>query len=175
MTGPDEVLDTAAVVNWERVESEFIDAVSYDKEKKLMLLCFAGGAVYEISPVDENEHKALMDAPSKGRHYKLCFNTALGHTHRRLDRAVVFSTAKGKAPTTTVSSPMYLALLNTKKAVKSGTHFMYALWSSTGREPKDKKDSRYLRCLALVKEAGGGKVGPECLDGAIQLAKKRGL
>ena len=167
-----EILDTTATVNWAPVESQYLEAVSFDSEKSIMLVKCRGGAVYEVLSVTEKEHRALMLAQSKGRHYHTYFGTETGHTKRRLDRAVVFSPRNKQMQ---VTSPLYLALLQTKKSVVGGSNFQYALWCATGRERKDKANARYTQACVLVTEAGGGKLGPEHLDKAIQLDKQRGV
>ena len=52
------------------VKSSAIRSVGYDPDEKRLHIEFNGGGVYECtSPIEPDEHAALMAAPSIGSHY----------------------------------------------------------------------------------------------------------
>ena len=54
------------------VESSTLATVAYDEIRELLQLKFCSGAVYEYFDVPAAVHEALLDAPSKGRHFNQC-------------------------------------------------------------------------------------------------------
>ena len=53
----------------QEVKSSTIAAVGYDRESKELTIRFIHGGEYLYCGVSEAEHKALMDAPSIGKHF----------------------------------------------------------------------------------------------------------
>ena len=53
----------------QEVKSSTIAAVGYDRESKELTIRFIHGGEYLYRGVSEAEHKALMDAPSIGKHF----------------------------------------------------------------------------------------------------------
>jgi hypothetical protein len=187
---PTPALATRIPIEWERVKSTTIQAVSYHKESKTMHVLFVGGGAYELTSVPAHRHHAFMHAESKGRYYALTFKNNLRYPARRIDSGVptVLSKHKGPEPLVTeaiVATPLYLALTKTKKMLVSNpllaNRLLYILWSACGKEntglvKPGGNETRYGRCLSLIAEASGcNKTGEEYLDGAIALAAERKL
>ena len=53
----------------EPVDSSYLKAVGYDPIERLMRIEFKGGATYDYPGTLPHEHQALMDAPSRGKHF----------------------------------------------------------------------------------------------------------
>lgn len=51
------------------VKSTTLTTVTYDEDRELLQLEFCSGAIYLYLSVPEVVHRALLDAPSKGRYF----------------------------------------------------------------------------------------------------------
>jgi hypothetical protein len=200
---PTQILATSIPTEWVKVKSSTIQAVSYNKEAKAMHVMFLGGGVYELTPVPAHRHNAFMKAESKGKYYAEHFKSHLTIKARRIDNGVPsvanqrlavkdykseselveqkFDTKADKlnrSKDLVVATPLYLALLKTKKAMGNSTASLpYLLWCACGKEDTtnvSKGQTRYHRCLQLISEASGIKtIGAKYLDAAIALASER--
>lgn len=169
---------------WIVVKSSTIQAVSYDASKKSMQVMFHGGDIYELFPVESVRHAAFMLAPSKGAFYAEHFKkNPLITAHK-----IGVGDHEPAPKRTVVSTPLYLALMKTKKMLDSNpllaNRLLYILWCACGKEAtadlnetgKGIPGTRYQRCLSLIAEASGiNQVGPEYLNTAIALASERKL
>lgn len=55
-----------------RVDSSSVAAVGYDADTRTLEIEFLNGRVYRYFDVPAQEHRALMDADSKGTHVNQC-------------------------------------------------------------------------------------------------------
>jgi hypothetical protein len=134
-----------------------------------MYVIFTTGHVWMFgtteNPVPKDLFDGLLDAPSKGSYFYPRIQHYSGEC---------LSTGEKQEPMTDlmVASPVYLVLLQTRKALKMhpGTKLRYALWTITGKKATWEPDTMYQKCLAILKEANPTT---DDLDGAIALAKAR--
>ena len=52
------------------VESSNIESIGYDQPGRTLHVKFKGSGLYKFGGVSEAEHKLLMAAPSKGKHFR---------------------------------------------------------------------------------------------------------
>ena len=56
-------------MNMHPVTSSQLHSIGYDPETKTLAIKFKTGGVYHYADVPESEHKAMMAAPSHGKHF----------------------------------------------------------------------------------------------------------
>ena len=57
------------MMNWLPVESKMIAQIGYDEETQVLGIQFASGAIYEYDSIPPEEHEALLNSPSVGKHF----------------------------------------------------------------------------------------------------------
>lgn len=58
-------------MSWLALESQMLSAVAYDDSKQILYLRFRGtGAVYRYFDFAPSDHRAFLDAASKGRFFR---------------------------------------------------------------------------------------------------------
>ena len=69
------------MMNWLPIESKMIAQIGYDEETQVLGIQFANGAIYEYDSIPLEQHEALLNSTSVGKH----FNTHIKpqHTGRR--------------------------------------------------------------------------------------------
>lgn len=70
----------------ETVVSSIVAWVGYAASLRLLVVGFVRGTVYEFLDVPEAEHRALMSAASKGRHFNHCIKGQ--YAHRRISASL---------------------------------------------------------------------------------------
>jgi hypothetical protein len=155
----------------EKVDSALLRSIGYDEEHQLLQVEWCSGGIGNYTPVSRLLYTLLGAARSKGRfmraniisNHKIQYESLTGKKSIRIDAELK------------VAAPVYLALLNTRKSVRAGGHFLHSLWRATGQENPITRNGLYARTMLIIEEASGEvkKTGPEYLEGAIQIAKRR--
>lgn len=148
------------------VESSTISAVGYSEEKNVLQVQFNGGGVYQYYAVQKRRFDGLLKAKSKGEYFHKHIKLA-GYKYRQLAGG-----EEKEREELIVATPVYLALLQTRRDIREGSTFPYCLWINCGREnTAHNKNTKYQQALDIMKTASG-KIGPEHIDAAIRLAKQ---
>ena len=138
---------------------------------------FHNGATWQYGtgkePVPEIKYEKLLAAKSKGAYFTAAIRGLYAGECISGSGSLGVESKEGEV---IVATPLYLALLRTKKLLAKGYNFPHGLWVACGSEETTQPNSRYHRCMLLIAEAGGmDKIGKEYLDSAIALAKEKRL
>lgn len=146
--------------------SSLIKAVGYDETAGNIHVQFLDDKAFAYSATKEY-YNALLAASSKGQY----FNAVIKKfpSKRISDGPAVTPITSGMIK---VATPVYLALLKTKKALGTkGTNLPYYMWLACGGGDEN---ALYQKCISVFK-LSSGMIGKEHLDVAIQWAKDKKL